>query len=58
MKVKFMFKNGTEIITECECCKIYEDSNAKIYAYDIRGIKSGKPLYIDVEEILAVVEVE
>lgn len=54
-KVCFMLKNGQSFDVICENCKV-RTIEGKIMGYDITGITKNRPLYFDIDEIVAVID--
>lgn len=53
-KVKVIFKRGGEIVIKCKNFSITK-INGDVYGYEINGICGDYPLYINREEIAAII---
>lgn len=54
-RVRFVLKCGYSFVVTCENAKICTTGNT-VTKYSIDGIKKGRPLYIRIEEIAAVID--
>lgn len=56
-KVKIIFKSGADIIINCDNFSIRIDDNNQLISYSIEGIEGSYPLFIKIEEIVAILKV-
>lgn len=54
MKIIIHYKNGFELPVECESFQVKTDICNNLNGYHIKGIKSNKPLYISMEDVLCI----
>lgn len=58
--VRFILKNGSEFTVCCETASVTITDNALtgrgLTGYKLNGIKSGKPLYVDLSQVVAVID--
>lgn len=55
MSIKVIMKSGVGFTIKCEKITIKRDMFGKIVGWEIEGISENKPVYIDFEEIAAVI---
>lgn len=55
MSIRVIMKSGIEFTIKCEKFTTKQDIFGKIIGWEIEGISENKPVYIDFEEIAAVV---
>ena len=55
MSIRVIMKSGVEFTIKCEKFTTKQDIFGKIAGWEIEGISENKPVYIDFEEIAAVV---
>ena len=55
MSIKVIMKSGVGFTIKCEKFTIKQDMFGKVVGWDIEGILENKPVYIDFEEIEAVI---
>ena len=58
--VRFILKNGSEFTVCCETASVTITDNAligrELTGYKLKGIKRGKPLYVDLSQVAAVID--
>lgn len=54
MKIRFIFKGGATLDVECTECTINR-SMGEFVGYEMKGISENKPLYINLDEVVAIV---
>lgn len=54
-EIEIMFKNGKSLAVTCEKC-IVKTQNNTLIGYQITNIQDNRPLFINLEEVVAVVE--
>lgn len=57
MTVRIILKSGTEFSVKCDKFTITRNALNQITGYDIKGITENKPVYLDWEQVAAVVRV-
>ncbi len=57
MAIRFILKSGVEFVVKCDEFTIKEDKFSGLAGYNIRGITENKPIYVDLEQIAAIVRV-
>ena len=57
MTVRFILKSGAEFSVKCDKFTIKRNALNQITGYDIKGITENKPVYLDLEQVAAVVRV-
>lgn len=55
MSIRVIMKSGVEFTIKCEKFTTKQDIFGKLIGWEIEGISENKPVYIDFEEIAAVV---
>lgn len=55
MSIRVIMKSGVEFTIKCEKITTKQDMFGKLIGWEIEGISENKPVYIDFEEIAAVV---
>ena len=55
MSIKVIMKSGVEFTIKCEKFTTRQDIFGKLIGWEIEGISENKPVYIDFEEIAAVI---
>lgn len=55
MSIRVIMKTGVEFIIKCEKFTTKQDIFGKIIGWEIEGISENKPVYIDFEEIAAII---
>ena len=55
MSIKVIMKSGVEFTIKCEKFTIKQDIFGKVIGWEIEGISENKPVYIDFEEIAAII---
>ena len=55
MSIKVIMKSGVGFTIKCEKITTKQDMFGKIIGWEIEGISENKPVYIDFEEIAAVI---
>lgn len=56
-KVKIIFKTGAEVLITCDNFSIRINDNNQLISYDIEGIQGDCPLFIKIEEIVAILKI-
>ena len=54
-EIEIMFKNGKSLAVTCEKC-IVKTQNSTLTGYQITNIQDNRPLFINLEEVVAIVE--
>ena len=57
MTIRVILKSGVEFAIKCEKFTVNRDSFGNVVGYDISGITENKPVYLDFEQVAAVVRV-
>ena len=57
MTVRIILKSGAEFSVKCDKFTITRNALNQITGYDIKGITENKPVYLDWEQVAAVVRV-
>lgn len=57
MTIRVILKSGAEFVIKCEKFTITKNGLGEVTGYDIKGITEGKPVYLDFEEVAAIVRV-
>ena len=55
MSIKVIMKSGVEFTIKCEKFTTRQDIFGKLIGWEIEGISENKPVYIDFEEIAAII---
>lgn len=55
MMIRVILKSGSEFTTKCDKFTIEKNGFGKMTGYDIEGITENKPIYLDCEQITAIV---
>ena len=55
MSIRVIMKSGLEFTIKCEKFTIKHDVFGKAIGWEIEGISENKPVYIDFEEIAAII---
>ena len=55
MSIRVIMKSGVEFTIKCEKFTTKQDIFGKLIGWEIEGISENKPVYIDFEEIAAVI---
>ena len=58
MSIRVIMKSGVEFTIKCEKFTTKQDIFGKIIGWEIEGISENKPVYIDFEEIAAVIRLQ
>ena len=57
MTIRVILKSGVEFAIKCEKFTVNRDGFGNLVGYDISGITENKPVYLDFEQVAAVVRV-
>ena len=57
MSIRIILNSGKEFTVKCNEFTIKRDCLGKISSYEINGISENKPVYLDFEQIAAIVRV-
>lgn len=57
MTIKIILKSGSEFAIRCDKITIEENNVGQITGYQIEGIVENKPIYLNFEEVAAIVRV-
>lgn len=57
MSMRVILKNGAEFTIKCDAFTIEENGLHAVTGYNIKGITENKPVYLDFEQVAAVVRV-
>lgn len=57
MTIRVILKSGVEFAIKCEKFAVNRDGFGNVVGYDISGITENKPVYLDFEQVAAVVRV-
>ncbi len=57
MTMRVILKSGVDFAIKCDKFTINRDGFGKVRGYDIGGIVENKPVYLDFEQVAAVVRV-
>ena len=57
MTVRIILKSGAEFSVKCDKFTITRNGFDQVTGYDIKGITENKPVYLDWEQVAAVVRV-
>lgn len=57
MAIRVILKNGSEFTIKCDKFTIEKNGLGQMIGYDIDGITENKPVYLDYEQIAAIVRV-
>ena len=57
MTVRIILKSGAEFSVKCDEFTITKNGLHQVTEYDIKGITENKPVYLDFEQVAAVVRV-
>lgn len=57
MSMRVILKNGAEFTVKCDEFTIKQNGLAGVTGYNIKGITENKPVYLDFEQVAAVVRV-
>ena len=55
MSIRVIMKTGVEFTIKCEKFTTKQDIFGKVVGWEIEGISENKPVYIDFEEIAAII---
>lgn len=55
MSIKFILKNGCSFTTKCENFSVNKNGLGQVVGCNITGIKENKPIYVELDEIVAIV---
>ena len=58
MSIRVIMKSGIEFTIKCEKFTTKQDIFGKIIGWEIEGISENKPVYIDFEEIAAIIRLQ
>ena len=58
MSIRVIMKSGVEFTIKCEKFTTKQDMFGKVIGWEIEGISENKPVYIDFEEIAAVIRLQ
>ena len=58
MSIRVIMKTGVEFTIKCEKFTIKQDVFGKVIGWEIEGISENKPVYIDFEEIAAIIRLQ
>ena len=58
MLIRVIMKTGVEFTIKCEKFTTKQDIFGKIIGWEIEGISENKPVYIDFEEIAAIIRLQ
>ena len=58
MSIKVIMKSGVEFTIKCEKFTTKQDMFGKLIGWEIEGISENKPVYIDFEEIAAIIRLQ
>ncbi len=54
MTIRFILKSGAEFTTKCDTFTLNQNALG-VTGYNIEGITEGKPVYIDFEQVAAII---
>ena len=57
MTVRIILKSGAELSVKCDKFTITRNAHNQVTEYDIKGITENKPVYLDWEQVAAIVRV-
>lgn len=57
MTVRIILKSGSEFSVKCDEFTITKNGFGQVTGYNIKGITENKPVYLDFEQVAAVVRV-
>lgn len=57
MTIRIILKGGAEFAVKCKEFTIQKDGLGNFTGYDIKGITEGKPIYLDFNQVVAIVRV-
>lgn len=57
MTIRIILKSGAEFSVKCDKFTIKENGLGQVTGYDIKGITENKPIYLNFEQVAAVVRV-
>lgn len=57
MSIRVILKSGTEFTVRCDKFTITRNGFQQVTGYDVEGITENKPIYLDFEQVAAVVRV-
>jgi hypothetical protein len=57
MTIRIILKSGVEFAVKCDKFTVTRDGFGNVAGYNIGGIAENKPVYIDFEQVAAVVRV-
>lgn len=57
MTIRIILKSGAEFSVKCDKFTIKENGFGQVTGYDIKGITENKPIYLNFEQVAAVVRV-
>ena len=55
MSIRIILKSGVEFTTKCDKFTLKQNGLGQTTGYDIAGITENKPVYLDVDEVAAIV---
>ena len=55
MSIRIILKSGVEFTTKCDKFTLKQDKFGQKTGYDILGITENKPVYLDFDEVAAIV---
>lgn len=55
MTIRVILKSGVEFAIKCEKFTIQRDGFGNVVGYDIGGITENKPVYLNIEQIAAII---
>ena len=55
MSIRIILKSGVEFTVKCEKFTLKQNGFGQTNGYDIKGITENKPVYIDFDEVAAIV---
>ena len=55
MSIRIILKSGVEFTVNCDKFTLNKNGLGKITGYDISGITENKPVYLDFDEVAAIV---
>lgn len=58
MSIRVIFKSGVDFVVKCDEFTLTRNGLEQVKGYEIKGISENKPLYLDFEQIAAIVRVQ
>lgn len=57
MSIRVIFKCGAEFTIKCDKFALEKTARGEVTSYDISGIAENKPIYLDLNQVAAIVRI-